>query len=113
MTSHLDSSALTMEVQRRELAARAAQEVTRTTSSRGWKFVFAAWAMPIIPFLGYVLMAGLAVVGFVHGIMVWSKGNASGGIKLMLTAWFGTAGIAVVWVLIYAFVAAGIAATAH
>ena len=113
MTTETDANTLTAEIKRRELAARAAQEVTRPTSSRGWMFVFVAWAMPIIPFLGYVLMFGLAVVGFIHGILVWSKGNASGGIKLMLAAWFGTGGVFLVWLLIYGLVAATVASTSH
>lgn len=93
------------EIERQRVAAEAAKEMTRGNLSLGWKIVIGGWFLPIIPILGFFLMVPAALVGGVLGILVWTKGNGGGGLKLILGAWLGTAMASFIWIGIYAAIA--------
>jgi hypothetical protein len=72
----------------------------------GWRCVLVGWALPIIPVIGMLLLAIVAVIGQVIGVIAMVRGNASGGLKLLLVAMFGSIAVGLGWALVYAVVAA-------
>lgn len=67
----------------------------------GWRCVLVGWALPIIPIVGMFLLAIASVLGQTIGIIAIVRGNASGGLKLLLVAMFGSMAVALCWVLVY------------
>lgn len=72
----------------------------------GWRCVFVGWALPIIPIVGMFLLAIASVLGQTIGIIAMVRGNASGGLKLLLVGMFGSMAVVLCWVLVYGGVAA-------
>ena len=96
-----NESNLTEKVRDKQLDIEAAKRATAPLLKKGWMLVFGGWALGLIPVLG---MAGWAIAfigGIATGIVAMTRGNSSGGLILLLTAWFGTAIVAVVQLFLW------------
>lgn len=79
---------------------------TATLLKYGWRCVFVGWALPIIPFIGMFLLGMFALVGEVIGVIAMVRGNASGGLKLLLVGMFGSIAVLLGWGIVYGGAAA-------
>ncbi|WP_205392196.1 hypothetical protein [Xanthomonas hydrangeae] len=90
------------EVRKREIQEQAAAELTQPLLKRGWRIAYVGWAAPILPVIGFFFLIVLSIVAILHGVLATTKGNTSGGLRLVLAAWIGSTGIGLLWMGVYA-----------
>lgn len=101
---------LTDMVKDKQLDVEAAKRLTAPLLKKGWMLVFGGWALGLIPVIGMLGWAIAFIGGIAVGIVAMTRGNSSGGLILLLTAWFGTAIVAIVELFLW--VALGFGGTA-
>ena len=93
--------AINEQVQAREIVIAAATRQTAPLLRKGWSAVIAGWLLPAIPVIGLIGFPIAFFAGLIVGAIAASRGNASGGIVLILAGMLGTMLVGVVWLLIY------------
>ena len=92
---------LTEKVRNKQLDIEAAKRATAPLMKKGWMLVFGGWAFGLVPVIGALGWAIAFFGGIAIGIVAMTRGNSSGGLILLLTAWFGTAIVAVIELFIW------------
>lgn len=87
---------LTTMVKNKQLEIEAAKRATAPLLKKGWMMVFGGWAFGLVPVIGMLGWAIAFIGGIAVGIVAMTRGNSSGGLILLLVAWFGTAIVAVI-----------------
>jgi hypothetical protein len=98
---NIHENAINEQVQARDIAITAAKRQTAPLLRKGWSAVVAGWILPAIPMVGLLGFPISFFAGLIVGAIAASRGNAGGGIVLMLTGFFGTMLVGILWVLIY------------
>ena len=94
---------LNEKVREKHLDIEAAKLATAPLLKTGWMLVFGGWALGLIPVIGVLGWATAFFGGIVVGIIAITRGNATGGLLLAVTAWLGTAIVALVEIFIWMF----------
>lgn len=80
-------------------------DATGALVNRGWLIAYIGWVAPIVPVIGFVGLIVLSIVAILHGVLAATKGNTSGGLRLILAAWLGSTAVGLLWMGLYALLA--------
>ena len=88
-------------VMEKQLGIEASKIATAPLLRKGWMLVLAGWGIGLIPLLGIAGWIMAFACGIIIGIVVMTRGNTSGGLILVLSAWLGTIPIALICILFW------------